>query len=220
MGEQPFVYDAKAVADLVAAMSTPRFGTYLQAAGTEPRALQLYTWSTAVAGAFYGPLQTLEVTLRNAVHDAMAAGHGVRWFDDTTFLRPAEQRMVGDATQQLYALGKQPTAGRVVAELSYGFWVGLFANAYDTTLWRTDLHRIFTPRLKDRSALHGTLDRLRTLRNRIAHHEPIFQRKLGDDYARIRTVVGCLNAPTLSWLDHHSTVPSALAVKPDEVLEF
>jgi hypothetical protein len=74
MGEQPFVYDAKAVADLVPAMSTPRFGTYLQAAGTEERALQLYKWSTAVAAAFYAPLQTLEVTMRNAIHDATATG--------------------------------------------------------------------------------------------------------------------------------------------------
>jgi hypothetical protein len=136
--------------------------------------------------------------------------------------------MVGDATQRLYDLGKQPTAGRVVAELSYGYWVGL-ANAYDTTLWRTDLHRIFTPRIEARRALHETLDRLRTLRNRIAHHEPIFQRKLSDDYARIRMVLGCLSPSTLAWLDHHSTrgrssapvgVPAALAVKPDEVTEF
>jgi hypothetical protein len=220
MGDQPYAYDQDAVAGLVGAMSAPRFGTYLEAAKTETRALQLYTWSTAVAAAFYGPLQTLEVTLRNSIDRTMAASHGAHWFDDTTLLRPAEQHMVGDATQQLYDLGKQPTAGRVVAELSYGFWVGLFANGYDTTLWRTDLHRIFTPRMKQRRGLHDALDRLRTLRNRIAHHEPIFQRNLVEDYKRIRTVVGCLSPTTLAWLDHHSTAPAALATKPDEVVEF
>lgn len=220
MGDQPFGYTDDDIAALTAAMSTARFGTYLQAAGTERRALQLYTWNTAVAAAFYGPLQTLEVTLRNSVHHAMAMQHGARWFDDPTLLRPAEGHLVGDATQRLYDFGKQPTAGRVVAELSYGFWVGLFANAYDTTLWRTDLHRIFNPRIKDRRALHDTLDRLRTLRNRIAHHEPIFQRRLDQDYERVRMIVRCLSEPTLRWLDHHATVPSVLALKPDQIAEF
>lgn len=114
------------------------------------RALQSYAWNTAASAAFYGPLQALEVTLRNAVHDAMSAHHGARWFDDPLVLRPAEGRMVDEATTRLRALGKQPSPGRIVAELSYGFRVGLFANAYDTSLWRTDLHRIFTPRIKDR----------------------------------------------------------------------
>lgn len=220
MGDQPFGYTDDDIAVLTTAMSTARFGSYLAAAGTERRALQLYTWNTAVAAAFCGPLQTIEVTLRNAVHHAMAAQHGVRWFDDPMLLRPAEGHLVGEATRRLYDFGKQPTPGRVVAELSYGFWVGLFANAYDTTLWRTDLHRIFNPRIKDRRALHDTLDRLRTLRNRIAHHEPIFQRRLDQDYERIRMIVWCLSEPTLRWLDHHSRVRDALAVKPDVVAEF
>lgn len=220
MSEQPFVYSPDLVSALAGAMSTQRFGTYLQAAATEERALQLYTWNTAISAALYGPLQTLEVTLRNAVHDAMSAGHGARWFDDPTLLRPPEQRMVGEATQHLYALGKPPTAGRVVAELSYGFWVGLFANVYDATIWRTDLVSIFTPKVKDRRGLHDSLDRLRTLRNRIAHHEPIFQRRLAEDHARLRTIVGFLSVPTLQWLDHHTTVPTALAVRPERVTSF
>ena len=220
LADQPFEYTDEAAAALVGAMSPTRFGTYLNAAGGQQAALQLYTWNTAVASAFYGPLQTLEVTLRNAVHGTLSASHGNRWFDDGHVLRPAELRLVGDATQHLHDLGKQPTPGRVVAELSYGFWVALFANAYDTTLWRTDLHKLFTPRVKDRHGLYDALDRLRTLRNRIAHHEPIFQRRLGDDYRRIRNIVGFLSLPTLRWLDHHSTVEDALDVSPPDVLSF
>ena len=84
------------------------------------------------------------------------------------------------ATKQLHERGKLPTADYVVSELSFTFWVALFANVYDQTLWRTDLHRIFTPRTKNRHGLHDSLDRLRNLRNRIAHHEPIFQALRGN----------------------------------------
>ncbi|WP_420625222.1 hypothetical protein [Candidatus Poriferisodalis sp.] len=54
----------------------------------------------------------------------------------------------------------------------------------------------------------------------IAHHEPIFQRNLKDDYRRIRDVVGLLSEPALMWLDHHSSAPDALDVDPDAVLGF
>jgi hypothetical protein len=30
--------------------------------------LALYVWNTALAAAFYGPLQSLEIALRNALH--------------------------------------------------------------------------------------------------------------------------------------------------------
>ena len=200
-------------------MSRTRFATYREF-DSDAAALQRYTWNTAVSAAFYGPLQTLEVALRNAVHDVMSTNHGARWFEDEQLLRSNDRHIVDQTIQHLHNRSKQPTAGRVVAELPFRFWVALFANPYDTTIWRTDLHRIFTPRVKDRRGLHDTLDRLRTLRNRIAHHEPIFHRRLDDDYRRIRNIVGFLSPPTFTWLDHHSRVPEALVTKPDSVLWF
>ena len=130
-----------------------------------------------------------------------------RWFEDEQLLRSNDRHIVDQTIQHLHNRSKQPTAGRVVAELPFRFWVALFANPYDTTIWRTDLHRIFTPRVKDRRGLHDTLDRLRTLRNRIAHHEPIFHRRLDDGYRRIRNIVGFLSPPTLTWLDHTAGYP-------------
>ena len=220
MADQPFAYDESETAALISTISPTRFSTYRQQVESDAGALQLYTWNTAAAAAFYGPLQTLEVTLRNAVHDVLSRSHGTRWFDNGGLLRQAEQDKVEAAVQKLNELGKQPTAGRVIAELPFGFWVALFANAYDTTIWRTDLHLIFTPRVRNRGGLHDALDRLRTLRNRIAHHEPIFQRILQDDYNRICNITGFLSTPTLAWLRHHSRVPSVLAVQPDAVLEY
>ena len=201
-------------------MSETRLATYRERVDSDAEALQLYTWNTTVAGAFYGPLQTLEVALRNAVHDVMSTNYGTRWFEDGRLLRRSEMHIVDETIQYLNNRNKPVTPGRVVAELPFRFWVALFANPYDTTIWRTDLHRIFTPRVKQRRGLHDTLDRLRTLRNRIAHHEPIFHRKLDEHYRWIRNLVGFLSPPTLTWLDHHSRVPTVLETKPDSVLWF
>lgn len=218
--KQPYRYDDDTATALAEAMSTARFTTYLDVAGTEQRACQLYTWNTAVSAALYGPLQAVEVVLRNAVHQSLSATHGQRWFKDGTVLRPPDVREVDSATQRLYDKGKQPAPGRVIAEMSLGFWVGLFANAYDETLWRTHLHRMFSPRPKRRHELFEMLDRLRTLRNRIAHHEPIFQRRLRDDYDRLVRITSALHPPTCRWLEHHSTVPEVLETKPPDITRF
>ena len=43
--------------------------------------MRLYTWNTAISAAFYGPLQGLEVALRNAMSNALTATYGVHWYD-------------------------------------------------------------------------------------------------------------------------------------------
>ena len=57
--------------------------TYLGATrGNNEKAFRLYTWNTAISGAFYGPLQALEVALRNAMHRQLARRYGTAWYDN------------------------------------------------------------------------------------------------------------------------------------------
>ena len=91
--------------------------------------------------------------------------------------------------------------GKIVAELSFRFWVALFASK-DNSLWKTDLARLFTPRLVQVD-LHDDLDRLRTLRNRIAHHEPVLNRKLMDELSRIDRTLHALSPQMADWLRWH-----------------
>ena len=63
--------------ELEASFSPERLRTYLRAAkGDRKRALQLYTWNTKISAAFYGPLQGLEIALRNAIHQQLTRCYG------------------------------------------------------------------------------------------------------------------------------------------------
>lgn len=201
-------------------MSLDRFQRYLDCAGGDvPKACQLYAWNTAAAAAFYGPIQSLEIVLRNAIHKALASTYGQQWYSNTTIMRHSELAMAGAAQDRLAELQKPVTPGRVVAELGMGYWVGLFANTYDQSIWRTHLNHIFRPRPR-RKDLHDKLDRIRTLRNRVTHHEPIFQRRLLDDYNRIEEVRKSLSQETWEWTSDHSRVLAVLCKVPAEVVEF
>ena len=58
-----------------------------------------------------------------------------------------------------------------------------------------------------RRQAYGPLNDLRKLRNRIAHHEPIFARRLLEDHQRILDVTGWFSPPARTWIERHSRVP-------------
>ena len=145
--------------------------------------------------------------------------YGLRWYDNPAIgMAPAALRLVGDAKDTLAKSRKPVDPPRVVAELSFGFWVSLLGRGpsgrYETTLWRPAVHRAFPHIRSLRKHVHAPLDSLRVLRNRIAHHEPIFTRHLAADYARILTVIGWICPDTAAWIDHHSTVHALLTTRP------
>lgn len=214
-----FRYDGATIRALCATMSEERFATYLKMAkGDRRRALQLYAQNAALGSAFHGPLQALEVTLRNAVHDAMTVTGGVRWFESPQLDQP-QQDAVTKAKGKLDNGMAPHDPGRIVAELSFGFWVALFARRYDESLWRTALHRCFDP-TPPRRPLHDQLNRLLALRNRIAHHEPILQRNLRGYHDAILWVLGMLSPEMEHWVKHHSRVLDVLAQPAHRIVHF
>jgi hypothetical protein len=107
--------------------------------------------------------------------------------------------------------GTGATTGHVVAELSFGFWIGLLANRYHQSLWVPTLQHAFPRFGGRRTQLHGDLERLRKLRNRAAHHEPIFARNLTTDHEVVLDIIGYLEPQARTWTTTHSRVTGVIA---------
>lgn len=140
-------------------------------------------------------LHTLEVTFRNEVHRAAAKVTATRgyaydripsWLDATpTMLMENEQRKVENAKEHLGSDTRSQTEGHLIAKLDFGFWVALCRHSYDDwrssgpRLWPRALEHSFRsrpPNVTMRSQLHQRFDPIREFRNRVAHHEPIWDR--------------------------------------------
>lgn len=61
---------------------------------------------------------------------------------------------------------------------------------------------------------HADLRIIRLLRNRIAHHEPVFTRNIADDYQRIHDMIAWRSQVAAAWMDGKQSVLALLAVKP------
>jgi len=166
-------------------VSAQRIGAYRRGESSDEEVLARYLWNTALCEALYPSLHFLEVALRNLVFEAADAAYppdqaAASWLERPGVLHDAEARAVRAARARLLGRGRPCEPCRLVAELSFGFWTALFDVRYeqDRVLWpRLFAQKIFAhaPRQKrSRKALSPLLNRVRHLRNRAFHHEPIW----------------------------------------------
>ena len=191
-------------ADLELTLSLEGFGRYLSwAGGDRARAIELYTLNTRISESLYTPLQALEVSLRNRIHVVMTEALGDEgWFHRTgVLLNDRQPEQLAKAIDDLKAVNNTPTPGRTVAALSFGFWTAMFGPDYEG-LWRATLHRIAAKpdgtglRRKDFS---GPLTPIRTIRNRIAHHEPIIMWDLRKHHKKMVELTRWLSPAAAAW---------------------
>lgn len=186
------------LADLI---GPARLGTYLGVyQEREDLALRLYSWNTALSAALWGPLGALEIMVRNALHAQLVTRTGrPDWWVDVRLaaqLLERERTAIDDAVTTAARRTDRASADDVVAASSFGLWVGLLSDgiprhplhSYETALWQPRLRRAFPHYAGGRKRLHAELDSIRRIRNRVAHHEPIFRSNLvllGDTIARV-----------------------------------
>ena len=106
-------------------LSAERTAPYLKScSGDHAAAIRLYEWNILASGAFFETLQAFEVILRNALAERLADWHGQRpgaWCDDPRGVFDQRTRADLDkAIERIHEQRRPVTAGRVVAELSFG----------------------------------------------------------------------------------------------------
>jgi len=199
------------------AISVERLRSYLQACGDElGPALDLYRWNHDIAGTLLRPLCDLEVTLRNALlRQLEQVADPEPWWKLPVLLSDIKaSRDLDRAQQSLLRAGKAVTAGGMVAEVSFGFWVSLIGTRFDMSLWRRGLYRAFPHYRGPRKALHWDLQRMLSLRNRIGHHEPIHHRHLAADRRTVHRLLGYLSSDMQQWGQDGDRFPEMLSCRP------
>lgn len=104
--------------------------------------------------------------------------------------------------------------GKIIAELSFGFWRFLLARQYKTNLW-PDLASAF-PHAPNRAlaTVEDPVKRLHKFRNRIAHHEGIWHLPLEARRDDIHTVLGFIAPAAATWVADASRIDDVLARSP------
>lgn len=217
----PFTPDE--IQSLPKVLSAPRFATYLaEKASDKEAALELYRWNMEVSAAFLVPLQICEVSVRNSIVAAIENTYGPNWPWEKGFEISLRNPPIGYSQRRdLIELARRlPTAGKIVAELKFVFWERMFTRSHDAVIWNSQFRHVFpnADPMKTVQQLRADgfdqLQKIRDLRNRIAHHEPIFRRNVGEEYDRIRGIVAWTDEVAAQWLDKVEAVRGMIGLKP------
>jgi hypothetical protein len=139
------------------------------------------------------------------------------WFALPGILEPRDTAEVGKVINRIQGEGKSATPDRVVSELNFGFWVTLLSTPYDAKLWRPNSSRALKAsfprvpkRMRRRQIIYKRYNELRKLRNRVFHHETIWNRvTLPDDYHKLCEAIGWISpemAAACNLVDRFSEV--------------
>jgi hypothetical protein len=189
-------------ASLERSISQERLGRYIAEKGDLDQALALYERNTRLAEALHTSLQNLEICLRNTIHREMSTAYGADWLTNgDPPLKKHSLDKIAEGQKQLAT--NAGNVGSLIAELKFAFWVGLLARQYDATLWRAALHACFpNARPRRRGIIYSRFNAIRRFRNRVAHHEPIYD-KCHQLHPEIIEAIGWMCADTQAWTSHN-----------------
>lgn len=170
---------------------------------SEEITLKLYEWNAKLSGHFLFPLHIYEVMLRNAISDAISQRYGVDWPINRVFQNSLPKKEKADLLNLVTP--RYEGLGKVVPELNLYWFESMLTKRHEARIWKPYGRTIFPNASIDavdlRVRLNQECKQIRKLRNRIAHHEPIFnQANIQKIFGHIQTAVAFRCTTTEAWL--------------------
>ena len=161
------------------AFSSQRLKKYMNLYnGDEEKVVAHYKANLALAESLYSSLSVFEVTLRNALSRELERMTGRKDWYSAFPSNPILKSLANEVTVAIRHISQRKekvSPDKIIAELTFCFWVSLLNSEYELTLWKG--LRLAFPHMpkKDRKRknISSPCNALRKLRNRVFHHESI-----------------------------------------------
>ena len=194
-----------------------------------------YIWNQHLCAAFSPGLHFLEVSFRNALYRVGERTTRKRfptlqyrkiqgcWLDGLVTGRKTLQpnlgmREVEEIDLAIERLGRNPkrhTPGHLIGQLGFGFWIRLCdsltdqGNMLGPGLW-PDATKAFPycdeAANHNRGGIRAAFDEMREFRNKIAHHQPIWDKNPVQTCRRVTQLLGWMNKPLAAAVKHAASV--------------
>ena len=145
VSRSPREWDYQVVLDC---LTNERLSSYLHAMRHDvEQAFHLYEWNMRAAASVLSLTSMAEVVVRNALDRELSVWadrrrHGAEWFDVDVLDHRDRQDLQKERHRARSRRGEE-VHGKVIAELSLGFWRYLVESRYFTALWVPATHAAF-----------------------------------------------------------------------------
>lgn len=182
------------------------------------RAFARYQWNIKLSEAMLPVLHYLEITLRNKLNGVIADLYGASWLvERSAHLISDEQGKILSEVRDRHLRGKKspPAQDDYVAHMSFGFWCAYFHKSFDPILWHKKgvIAKLFPYGREGDNQRHIVQDKLamiKKIRNRIAHHEAIWNAEPNVEKIHYMCcqIIGAISPDALTCLAQIDRFPS------------
>ena len=172
------------------------------------KAGRLYIENLEISARLWIFFNIFEIFLRNSISNQLLLMFPEQpWWVEPEFLLSKDRRTINMVRRQIENRKGDVEFADVIGGISLGFWTELLSSHYHQRLWEKGLSRAFPMFRGKRRDLHTAVERLRKLRNRIAHHEPILNRDLDYDFNLLLSLIGYMEPKVAAALvENYNTV--------------
>ncbi|WP_417812510.1 hypothetical protein [Thalassospira alkalitolerans] len=179
----------------------------------------IYLWNCDLSEAFHFALHMAEVTCRNSIHSALLY-KGDHWFEDRTFRELLDAPRLNDLD---IALSDEKAQHRtafdthhLVSALSFGFWEHLTTKRFKRYLFPKGFQKNFkyAPWNANLEDLHDLIESVRRWRNRIAHHNAIFDKGPSSKYQDALKLIAWSSPDLEAWVASRCRVNQIINARP------
>ncbi len=196
---------------------------FSQHPGDDAKSMLHYQSNIEISEAFYPTISNLEVALRNSINHELSVKFGASdWYNFFPSSKSLNKLAfdISKAQNQIIARKELVSPSKVVAELTLGFLVRLFNVEFEMVLWK-DLRKAFPfmpKQSRQRKIISAPLNRIRNLRNRTFHNEPVCWnlKLLKSQHYEILEVMEWINPDLAAWtksFDRFDHVLSDISLK-------
>lgn len=208
--------------ELIGLFSATRLASYRKDGEGSAQGFTRYQWNLRLSEAMLPALHYLEILLRNRVDKVIARHYGADWLLRLPpALRLTEEdrdRITRHAQRFRRERGRNATHHDMLAQMTFGFWCAFFHKRYDPLLWHRKhaLATVFPDLLRahcTRRYIEPRLQQVKELRNRIAHHEPVWNRSpsIADTHALCHELIAAIAPDALAKLEEIDRFPGVYA---------
>lgn len=207
--------------EVVQVLSPDRLEPYLTAAEEESGlALDLYRWNQEISGELFKVISVFETTLRVSLAGVLEAKYGQAWFRSESFARS-----LGPKGQKYGARGdleavrrKAKVEKEFISRLSFAFWEELLTSKHVGRLWDSNPGKELLAAYESigfsRTQLLAAINRVRRIRNKIAHHEPVYASDLQSVFIDLQRMISARSKEVGDLLVAKRKVSRILARNP------
>ncbi|MFT2098276.1 Abi family protein [Marinomonas sp. 2405UD66-6] len=205
-------------------LSLSRMSTFeREVAGSNVNALDLYRWNAQLSSALIYPFHIFEVSLRNAVSDALSNVHSPHWHTAQSFRRSLKRAKKGycslDDLEKV--VRKHSKLSKVIPELKFVFWEKCFTSRFQRQIWEKHIFNTFPNHTSLnlsstdlREYIRIQIGLVREVRNRVAHHEPILKFDIPILMQSLEQIIRLRCEDTSEWMMANQQVLTVYEARP------